>query len=99
MVRKAKVYVVLVHVPINLLSLSNTHLHFFYTGDGALRIRIINNMGEFICNWYFFKERSIFYNVFMNVTCLSFWSLSVRLWVIKMEKAWLRFIQVVSVNC
>ena len=22
-----------------------------------------------------------------------------RLWVIKMEKAWLRFIQVVSVNC
>ena len=36
------------HVPNNLLSLSNTHLHFFYTGDGALRIRIINNMGEFI---------------------------------------------------
>lgn len=90
------------HVPINLLSLSNTHLNFFYTGDGALRIRIINNIGEFTIDSQglaiviFLRKINFLQRI--HVTCLSFWSLSMRLWVIKIEKAWLRFIKVVSVN-
>ena len=74
-------------------------LHFFYihTRDSALRIRIINNMGEFIIDSQglaivIFLRKTSFLQRIHKCYMSNFRSLPMRPCVIKVENARLRFI-------